>query len=488
MRSPLYNDDFENYLQQQVKQHRMYPSDRIWRSIQNTLHGEFRWPALTIISIFIIATLTVGTILIKPNDKLLNKTYHSAIFPLNKTVVEKQNVIASQALEQHISPDNITQKTLAAVSNKLNIENSINAISQLTSSTASPADNVINSLALSSNNTIHSSSNTQNFISENEQKNEFDFYSTTNSPSENKNDEEVTGNNIVSLTPPLFIHTIKFSGRKKINSVSLSLYDNSNVWRSFPITNQPAKQMKTSKFVYQVYVTPSASYRRLVDDKSGQVPQSFIPAIPAEATYNIDVNQVVRHRPALGMEVGFAIGYKLTKQITLKTGLQYNMRQYDIDAYGYKNEPASVALVSNSGPDTLNTFSTYTNYPGSYPITLKNRYYEISMPVGVDWRILNSGKFSLVVAASVQPTYTFDKQPFIITSDYKNYADGSSLMRKWNINTNLETYFSYKMNGYALQIGPQFRYQQLPTLSSQYPIREYLLDYGIKVGFSKAIK
>src|SRR6476469_453706 len=70
MRTPLYNDELENFLQQQADDHRMYPSDKLWRNIQLTLHGETRWPALTYISIFIIAALVVTTLLMKPEERL----------------------------------------------------------------------------------------------------------------------------------------------------------------------------------------------------------------------------------------------------------------------------------------------------------------------------------------------------------------------------------------------------------------------------------
>ena len=83
---------------------------------------------------------------------------------------------------------------------------------------------------------------------------------------------------------------------------------------------------------------------------------------------------------------------------------------------------------------------------------------------------------------------TLDKEPFIITSNYKNYADGSQLMRNWNLNANAETYIGYKMGSFRWQAGPQFRYQFFPTLSNRYPIKEHLLDYGIKIGFVKTLK
>jgi hypothetical protein len=216
--------------------------------------------------------------------------------------------------------------------------------------------------------------------------------------------------------------------------------------------------------------------------------QSLI-GIPVSASYTIDVNQIVRHRPALGTEVGFAVGYKLNRKLTVKTGLQFNIRRYNIEAYSYNNEASSIPSFTENGTDTLNTFSAFSNHTlTSKPIVLSNTYYELSVPLGVDWQILSAGKLGWNVAASVQPTYTFDKEPFVMTSDYKNYADGSSLMRNWNINSNFETYISYKLGKFKWQLGPQFRYQHLPTLSDKYPIREYLLDYGVKFGFTKTIK
>jgi hypothetical protein len=107
--------------------------------------------------------------------------------------------------------------------------------------------------------------------------------------------------------------------------------------------------------------------------------------------------------------------------------------------------------------------------------------------LGIDWRPVNN-KFAWGISASIQPTYTFDKEPFIITSNFKNYTDGSQLMRNWNINTSFETYLGYNTGKYRWQIGPQVRYQLLPTMNNSYPIREYLLDYGIKIGLVRSLK
>ena len=139
--------------------------------------------------------------------------------------------------------------------------------------------------------------------------------------------------------------------------------------------------------------------------------------------------------------------------------------------------------------DALAISAHYTQ-SNSDPIILRNRYYEVAAPIGMDYKVFEgtSGAVTINVAATVQPTYTFDKEPFVITNDYKNYADGSSLMRNWNINSSVEAYISYKIGALRWQIGPQFRYQHLPTYGGGYPIREHLLDYGIKLGFTKSLR
>ena len=58
-------------------------------------------------------------------------------------------------------------------------------------------------------------------------------------------------------------------------------------------TNKP-------KFDFQFYLTPSVSYRRLVDNAEGTLTKSYITALPLAANYVVDVNQVINHRPAMG--------------------------------------------------------------------------------------------------------------------------------------------------------------------------------------------
>ncbi|MCU0403408.1 MAG: hypothetical protein MUE99_02585, partial [Chitinophagaceae bacterium] len=64
-------DNFESFLSEQADRHRMYPGDRVWRNIQENLHGTSRWPALTFGAILTMATLAIVLTITYPNRNLL---------------------------------------------------------------------------------------------------------------------------------------------------------------------------------------------------------------------------------------------------------------------------------------------------------------------------------------------------------------------------------------------------------------------------------
>ena len=60
---------------------------------------------------------------------------------------------------------------------------------------------------------------------------------------------------------------------------------------------------------------------------------------------------------------------------------------------------------------------------------------------------------------------------------------------KWNINTGIEAFMQFNgKKGISWQVGPQIRYQLLPGAVRSYPVREHLIDYGLKIGFVKTLQ
>jgi hypothetical protein len=101
---------------------------------------------------------------------------------------------------------------------------------------------------------------------------------------------------------------------------------------------------------------------------------------------------------------------------------------------------------------------------------------------------MGNERLQLHVGGTVQPTYLLNTNSYLLTTDYTNYTKEPSLFRRWNLNGAVEAFLSYKIGGIRWQIGPEFRYQFLSSYSRQYPIRENLKEYGIKIGITKTIR
>ena len=498
MRQSKRHIDFEDYLKDQVKNHRMYAPDIVWRNIQTAIHGDKKWPALTFMSIFIIAAITAGTLLSKPNTHLLQSQYHPAT-QASIAISEKENTVAPEVLKQHLYADNFAKKVSHGTSAlDVKILNEGDKIANADSSSQFPG---LNTETADVKKNISSAGNITKinnpvlkavFINNKESK-------IADEEVKNKMDESKISPASFSFMSPMNINIAhRFLMQSSFNNTDNYTFKQvkhlASPWATLPGYKLINDIKTNSRFSYQLYFTPSVSYRKLKDENSGHSPQTFISSLSPSANYNINVNEVVHHIPSLGMEAGVAFGYKLSSKLTVKSGIQFNLREYNIIAYKGRSSSSSPNLNSNNITNALPRDSSDNNalstsaVGASSEIVLNDRYYEVAIPLGIDWRVVSLKKMSLSIAGSLQPTYTFDKQPFIITTDFKSYADGSSLMRNWNLNTSIEAYFSYKSGNYTWQIGPQFRYQQLPTFEYNYPVREHLLDYGLKIGFTRTIK
>jgi hypothetical protein len=88
-------------------------------------------------------------------------------------------------------------------------------------------------------------------------------------------------------------------------------------------------------------------------------------------------------------------------------------------------------------------------------------------------------------AAAFLPSFTISSRGYLLSTDKRNYLTAPDLFRTWNMNTNFTTYVSFASSSFNWQIGPQVRYQLLSTYTNQYPVKEHLINYGIRIGISK---
>lgn len=250
------------------------------------------------------------------------------------------------------------------------------------------------------------------------------------------------------------------------------------------VTNAFKPVHKKNKLSFQVFFTPTVSYRKLSENKA------YLNAMPqTNATINYavlyNVNDAVTHKPDMGVELGFTAKYPVSKNMKLRGGVQFNVSRYDIKAFNYPTEVARIALNNSSlGVDYVGAAANYRNFGGGKVDWLQNKYFQLSAPIGAEIKLAGNNNTSFGIAGTVQPTYVLGDRAYMISTDYKNYTEVPWLMRRWNMNTSFETFVAYSTGKLAWQVGPQIRYQVFSSFVTEYPVRENLFDFGLKVGVS----
>ena len=263
-----------------------------------------------------------------------------------------------------------------------------------------------------------------------------------------------------------------------------NLFDFSSLSSIHTEDNLIKPRRKSGKFEMMFFFTPTVSYRNLSENKSYLRSASPV-GVPYSYAALYDVNNAVTHRPNIGLELGATTKYAITKNVKLRAGLQFNINRYDIKAFKYTPERATIALNNGSSRlQTVTTSSSYRNFNGGETDWLQNFYFQVSTPIGAEVKLHGSDKMYIGVASTIQPTYVLGDRAYLITDDYKNYAQVPWLIRRWNVNTNLETFVAYSTGKLKWQVGPQVRYQLLSSFVNEYPVKENLFDFGLKVGIS----
>ena len=243
---------------------------------------------------------------------------------------------------------------------------------------------------------------------------------------------------------------------------------------------------KQSRFNLQFYFSPLVSYRTLTDNDHNTHTSTMAGPVAAS---QININQYVDHQPSMGVELGSNVLLRAGNNLTIKSGLQLNYSRYTIKAYKAGYQKASIALNSfGRMADTMTSYTTLRNFNGYIQEQLQNQYLQISLPIGAELKLLGNKRFQINVAGTIQPTYLLLNDTYLLSTDYINYTKEPSLVRRWNVHSSAEAYISYQFAKVRWQVGPQFRYQLMSSFNDRYPIKEYLMEYGIKFGISKTLK
>jgi len=477
MEDKFYNREFENFVKRNADQYRMYPSDKVWKNIHHNLHTRKRWygigAALLLLSIAAVTGVMFTTsnakksaiVITQPiNDALKNKSLKDGSILLTsnpiKKAITKPKINTPESLQQSLfSIENINSDTKETI-NEVAAISTINSIDLLQKANESITTKQPDLTAFFSYNKPSISIKRAEL--------------SLKSEGVNKKSESIETVISDETTPVL----------KETPELTYIDTKNTNLLPTIESVAYGYKHVKSSKKLsWEIFATPTVTYRRLSENKE------FINATQAAGnnlnyTAFTNINNLVTHRPDIGLQLGATTGYPIMKHVKLVGGLQFNISKYDILANYSSPEITTIALNSGAGANSVSTTSNYRNFnfTGNNSSWLRNFYFSVSAPIGIEMNLASKGKTQIGVRGTVQPTYVIGDQAYLISTDYKSYAEIPSLIRRVNINTGLELFATYSTGNIKWKIGPQARYQTRSSFKSLYPVKEHLFDFGIKVG------
>lgn len=457
------HDEFEDWLKQSADKHKMYPSDKLWRNINEQLHEQPNWPALTFGAILTLALITATLIFLHPNKDLFSVPNYAYSFTSKSSVESAAN--QPSAITPIVRQTKVKEPVYS-------FNKSFRAYEE--SSYSQP-------IAL-------------------QQVEDYELPALTNqsqlkanSIANNRATEKLIEKSAaIVLNTSISLQTAEADDNLALAATSTTskLEDTTTIGeQKLQHANENAKivqlpQAKKKRWYVEVYGGSNISYRRLNESaKDGYHTAYSQPS----ASDRENLNSIVNQRPSVGVNAGAAFVYSVSDRVRLKAGLQLNFRQYNIDAFKSKYD-RSVLLLNNGYyyPDSVVTFSAISNEQGKATV-LGNKYYQIGIPIGIEWTAVQLRNVNFNLAANVQPTYQINSNNYLLTSDYKNYVQAPGLLRRMNINAGVEATANFNAGRLQWQVGPQILYQTLPTQKANYSIHEHLIDYGIRVGIIKRL-
>ena len=525
----MHSDEFERLLREKSDEFRMYPSKRIWHSIYNNIHPARKWPSVAMTISLISSLFLIGYL----------NTKHTDLYSLN----EQDKAITSQAITSQYASHKIIIDGHTTLTDNLDAQKPLSVNGTITRNTPDVSINkrennlpsklvTINTpgVAVIHDKILTTTPGTGDItflpridIQESEVDKDFPLRDITHSQKVAIEDKSQINNSLtdIKLLPYSQSHEISEINQKIIinvptfqqpiqndNSVvvdipenatkknkitdktklSLSLEDQSWI-ENYALYNRPAAKKWANKLAVQMYATPSLVYRILLNEPETGPTQNTTPFVISSA--NQDINEEVIQTPSYGFEIGTGLQYFLLKGVKLKGGLQLNYTRYNSHAFQNTHPVVTKLTMHDLKMNSLYEVyksTPYSNKSGLEAVRLHNETFQISLPIGADFRLLGNENLQWNFGVTIQPTYVIGGKSYLISSDRRNYVKESSMLNRWNMNAGFETFITYQLNGLTWQVGPQFRSQLFSTNSRKYAVEEKLLNFGLKFGVTKTLK
>ena len=510
MEQNFYRDEFEHMLRETTDEFRMQPPRKVWHSLYNNFHPDRKWPSFAVSLLLLAAILFIGI----NNNNSINKVRTTLSSSISSRSLLAQNQLIYQPAKtairrnqdtkipypvpepvMEISPNNYPEEnvqtgsiasteTLPLFSNAVNVAAVVADQKVLVVSTDLTADNThqnnpvvsgINNeasskqLPLTKNSKINKSSGkevairTHNLGEDMLTDATFELATENSSNSTAIEDNKITQRslNIVSIEEKAWIEDFAFHYKK-----------NSSKWKN--------------KLSMQFYITPSVGYRTRFKNNDFETSLGLL-----QRTSQVGSLETVTQQAAMNIEAGAGVISQFSKRLRLKAGLQFNYSNYITYAHPLQHPGQTTVLLNDLNTGSLMPVSYSSNYGnvlGENNSQLNNKSVQLSIPLGMDYKLMGNEKVTWYAGASIQPGFVLNGSSYLVSADYKHFAEDNSLLRSFNVNSAIETFVSIKApSGTMINLGPQLRYQLMSTHTKQYTYTEKLYNIGFKIGITKKL-
>ena len=521
----INDNHFEKLLKEKADEFVLYPSKKVWFSIYNNMHPSKKWPSITICLLLLTILFFIGNGNVKQNKntaiaqsivqptKILNKPLPSNPILYSNTI-NTQPIMPISAIQKNYLPNSqlfintglnkqaikryTINNTLLSTAKKLNTksqQNNVYAFASLTNKAKNTsanklsathytavtklltAYNSIPTFEKTTSTNIHTNSTINNALNT--------FTNTLQAAATNIDATTFNENSFALLTEKKQPQTKAINNNDVHNNI-LTTTDKSWIEHDVLYNSRKAKKWKNKLYI-QAYATPSISLRHLNNNTIGKVASTQAALVYQN---NEAMNGSARYTPSYGIETGIVFNYTLNKKIKLKSGLQFNFSRYTISAFDNHHPSATSITINDSKTDMpyqVYKSTSLSSKNGITAVNLHNTSYQLSIPIGIDYKLAGNENIQWYAGATLQPTIVLSGKNHLISSDYKYYIKDNSLMNRFNLHAGFETFVSFTTNGINWQVGPQIRYQLFTTNTSLYNIEEKLTNVGLKIGITKKL-
>lgn len=534
MESRFDMTDFEHSLKDFADRFEIAPSPRVWNGIYNNLHPGSRWPSMAMGLVFLFSLLGIGHL--NNSSKNFSVSDRDAInenasLSLNKLISRTQNIESSSF---NVVDENKQERQSAAVVDLFTRKrisgntNGGNEIEQIANSSVANESSVLkenkilslNEGSLEKQNTkLQSEENQLTTSVLNEAALRQTNVETVAAITANKNQNSGINKTEVLSTGGInnkeILGSIILISKKELASITVENFvDANNLMTDLfvPISNQidatplansfmlpseeadlnsnvvvkkatKLKRLKNGKTTWVYFVTPKVSS---VYFTGKAIPSNQGHAISPIVIVPNQVGNNMVYNARLGFEAGTEMQYKFANKWQLLTGLQLSYSGYNILTHKVHPTYASLMLKNDAGEAySKGYFTYYGNGENDNQVLLPNYSLQASIPVGLQYEVWGNENVHIRLSSTIQPSLVLKGHGYLLSSDGKNYVEDNDLMRVANLGANFASIVSFKSKKITWHIGPSVRYQALSSYKNNYPVKEHLIDYGLRIGISQ---